>query len=165
MNDSWVYRRLLAATCVALVIATILVAIGYFFVDRPVAFWVREHGFSHDLVLKWLTYPPPILQAWAPVMLVGLMVRRDWGPWHHRWEQTLLAASVGVILADQFRVTLSYVFGRYWPGTWIDDNPSLLGDGAYGFHPFHEGSAYESFPSGHAARTLAIVAPVWLAYP
>ncbi len=57
-----------------------------------------------------------------------------------------------------------YVFGRDWPETWIDNNPSLIRDGAYGFHPFHGNSAYGSFPSGHTARTLAVAAVVWIAY-
>src|SRR5262249_45936218 len=72
---------------------------------------------------------------------------------------------VSLVLADQFRETLSYGFGRYWPETWINDNPSLIRDGAYGFHPFHGGSAYGSFPSGPTARALAGPAVVWIAYP
>jgi membrane-associated phospholipid phosphatase len=77
----------------------------------------------------------------------------------------VLAACVSLVLADQFRETLAFVFGRYWPETWVNDNPSLIRDGAYGFHPFHGGSAYASFPSGHTARTLAVAAVVWIAYP
>jgi membrane-associated phospholipid phosphatase len=60
---------------------------------------------------------------------------------------------------------LGFAFGRYWPETWIDDNPSLIGDGAYGFHPFHGGTAYRSFPSGHTARILAVATIVWIGYP
>jgi membrane-associated phospholipid phosphatase len=77
----------------------------------------------------------------------------------------LLAACLGIVLADQFRLTLAYAFGRYWPDTWVDDNPSLIRDDAYGFHPFQSGSAFGSFPSGHAARTLALAAILWIAYP
>jgi membrane-associated phospholipid phosphatase len=139
-------------------------ALCYFFVDRPVAFYVHDHKFRDYPVLKWLTYPPPILQTWVPVVLAGLMIRRAWGPFR-RWELTLLAAGVALVLADQFKETLAYAFGRYWPETWIDDNPSLIRDGAYGFHPFHGGSAYGSFPSGHTARTLAVAAVVWIASP
>ena len=141
-----------------------LVALCYGFVDRPVAFYVYRERFADLAVLKWLTYPPPVLQAWAPAVLVALMVRRAWGPFS-RWERVLLAACVAMILADQLRQTLAYVFGRYWPETWIHDNPSLIRDGAYGFHPFHSGSAFDSFPSGHATRTLALAAVVWIAYP
>jgi len=56
-------------------------------------------------------------------------------------EMTLLTASASLVLADQFRDTLAYAFGRYWPDTWTNDNPSLIQNGAYGFHPFHGGAA------------------------
>jgi membrane-associated phospholipid phosphatase len=158
------YGQLLRRTLIALLLCAALVTVCYFFVDRPVAFFVYEHRSGHDALLKDLTYPPPILEAWAPVVLAALMVRRVWGPFR-RWEWALLAASVGLILAEQFRETISFVAGRYWPATWVDDNPSLLRDGAYGFHPFHGGSAYGSFPSGHTARTLAVATVVWIAYP
>lgn len=158
------FARRLQKTLAALLICAALVLACYFFVDRPVAVYVHDHRFSADSGLKWLTYSPPIIQAWVPVVLAGLMVRRVWGPFR-RWELTLLAACVSMVLADQFRESLSYVFGRYWPETWIDNNPSLIRDGAYGFHPFHDGSAYGSFPSGHSARTLAIAAVVCIAYP
>ena len=158
------FARLLRKSTVALLLGAALVAICYFFVDRPVAFWVHDHRFPDENLLKWLTYPPPILQAWTPVALVALMIRRAWGPFF-RWERVLLTACVSLVLADQFKDTLAYIFGRYWPETWIDNNPSLIQNGAYGFHPFHGGSAYRSFPSGHAARTLAVASIVWITYP
>jgi membrane-associated phospholipid phosphatase len=77
----------------------------------------------------------------------------------------LVVACISLVLADQFRVSLAYVFGRYWPETWIHNNPSLIGNGAYGFHPFHDGIVYGSFPSGHTARTLAAASVAWIAYP
>jgi membrane-associated phospholipid phosphatase len=164
MNTDPDFGRLLRHSLVGLILCAALVVFCYWFVDRAVAFYVHDHRFSDYIVLKWLTYPPPILQAWVPVVLVLLLIRRAWGPFR-RWERMVLAAGVGMVLADQFRESLGYVFGRYWPDTWINDNPSLIQDGAYGFHPFHGGSAYMSFPSGHTARTLAVAAVVWIAYP
>jgi membrane-associated phospholipid phosphatase len=41
----------------------------------------------------------------------------------------------------------------------------LIADGVYGFHPFHFGKAYQSFPSGHAAATLAVLSILWLSRP
>jgi membrane-associated phospholipid phosphatase len=141
-----------------------LVALCYFFVDRPVAFWVSAHHTDRFRLLLWLQDPPPILQAWAPAVLVALFIRRAWGPFR-RWELTLLAACVSLLVAAQFKDSLKYCFGRYWPETWTHGNPSLLGDGEYGFHPFHDGVAFGSFPSGHMTRTLAMAAVVWVAYP
>lgn len=168
------FRRLLLRSLIALVLCAILVAICYFFVDRPVAFFVHAHPLSgypssEYPVFKWLTYPPPIVESWTPVVLVALAVRRAWGPFH-RWERVLFAACVALIVAEQFRETVSFAFGRYWPSTWTHDNPSLIKDGAYGFHPFvlappDERGWYGSFPSGHTARTVSVAAVIWVGFP
>jgi membrane-associated phospholipid phosphatase len=149
---------------IALFLGSILVALCYWFVDQPVAFFVRDEGINRYSFLKWLTYPPKYFQDWSPAVLVGLMVRRAFGPFH-RYELALLAATISVVLADQFKQSLAFVFGRTWPDTWIDNNPSLLRDGVSHFNFFHGGRGYESFPSGHTARTLAAAAVVWIAYP
>lgn len=158
------FDRWLRNSLVALLVGAALVVVCYLFVDRPVAFYVHHRRLNEDSLLKWLTYPPPELQLWSPALLAWLMIRRAWGPFRP-WEQRLLAAGVGVILADQFRESLSDVCGRYWPETWINHNPSFIHDGAYGFHWFQTGSAFGSFPSGHSARTAAVAAVVWIAYP
>src|SRR5262245_7414665 len=164
MGPDPVYGPLLRRSLVTLAAGALLVVLCYFFLDRPVAYFVHDHGVSRHAVLRWLTYPPPIVQAWAPAVLVALMVRRAWGPLG-RAERALLAAGVAIIVADQFRESLRDVLGRYWPSTWVDNNPSLLGNGAYGFLPFHGDNVNGSFPSGHMARTAAVAAPFWLAYP
>jgi membrane-associated phospholipid phosphatase len=73
----------------------------------------------------------------------------------------LLVACISLIVADDFRISLGDVFGRYWPQTWTHDNPSLIGTGTYGFHPFQRGDDVGSFPSGHACRILGF-AGVWM---
>ncbi|WP_197440025.1 phosphatase PAP2 family protein [Calycomorphotria hydatis] len=164
MNRDPSFGILFRNSLFALVVGVALVLFCYLFVDRPVAFFMHDQGFADYPFLKWLTYPPPIAQSWSPFVLAMLVVRRVFGLFR-RWELTLFAASVAIVLSDQFRESISFLFGRYWPETWIDNNPSLIGTGAYGFHPFHSGSAYGSFPSGHTTRTLAAAAVVWIAYP
>jgi len=170
MQTDLAYLRLLQRTGLALLACACLVAFCYFFVDRPVAFFVHDqHAEYRDLfdgwlMLEWLTLPPPILQAWSPALLAVLLVRRCWGPFTHA-EWTLFAAAVAIVMADQARESLSFLFGRYWPDTWINNNPSLIKNNAYGFHPFHSGEAYGSFPSGHTARSVAVAAVIWVAWP
>ena len=77
------------------------------------------------------------------------------------WQKALLVACLSVIVADDFRISLGDVCGRYWPETWTHDNPSLIGTGTYGFHPFQRGDDVGSFPSGHACRILGF-ATVWV---
>ena len=165
MNSDSDFRDLLRKTLVAVLLCAAVVCVCYWFVDRPVALFVHGRKLSDYAVLKWLTYPPPIVQAWAPFLLAVLMVRRAVGGAFRRWEWAVIGACVSIVVADQFRDSASFLFGRYWPETWVDDNPSLIRDGAYGFHPFHRGEAYDSFPSGHMTRTLAVVSVFWIAYP
>jgi len=157
------YRRLFLRSLLALSLGSVVVALCYFFIDPPVARAVHGRDHSLDWLLKALTLPPPVIEAWVPAVLVALALRRAFGPLT-RWERTLLAASVAVVLADQFRESLSMVFGRSWPETWIDDNSSLIRDGDSAFHFFDSGAGGSSFPSGHTARMAALVAPFWLAY-
>jgi membrane-associated phospholipid phosphatase len=164
VTDDPTFGRLLRQTLTALAVGAALVVVCYFFVDCPVAYYVHERDFAAHPALKWMTDPPPIVQTWVPVVLAALAVRRAWGPFRP-WERATVAACVGLVLADQFKDTLAYAFGRTWPETWVNDNPSLIRDGAYGFHPFHGGRGYESFPSGHTARTVGAAAVVWIAAP
>ena len=154
------YRTLLLHTLITTAFCVAAVLICYFWIDRPVAFFVYHHHINGFPLFRWLTYPPPEVQNWSALVLTVLMVRRAWGPFL-RWQKTLFVACLSLIVADDFRISLGDVFGRYWPETWTHDNPSLIGTGTYGFHPFQRGDDVGSFPSGHAARILAF-ATVWL---
>ena len=158
------YGELLRRTLVALALCIAAVLVCYFWIDRPVAFFVDHHRINKLQVFRWLTYPPPEVQTWSPLILTVLMVRRAWGPFV-RWEKVLLVACVSLIVADQFRTPLGDVCGRYWPETWFNNNPSLIGTGTYGFHPFQRGDDLGSFPSGHATRILSFAAVWWIATP
>ncbi len=154
------YRRLLRGTLIVVGLCIAAVLVCYFWVDRPVAFFVYQHHINTFQVFRWLTYPPPEVQNWSALVLTILVIRRAWGPFL-RWQKVLLVACLSLIVADDFRISLGDVFGRYWPQTWTHDNPSLTGTGAYGFHPFQRGDDIGSFPSGHACRILGFAA-VWV---
>lgn len=154
------YRRLLFGSLAALAGGAVMIGVCYAFVDRPLATWLHAHPPARPALWKELTQPPPILQAWAPLIIALLALRRVLGPLE-QWQRALLAGGVSLIVADQFRESLSPIFGRYWPDTWIDNNPSWIRNGAYGFHFFTSGSAYGSFPSGHTARMASLAAVLW----
>ena len=154
------YGALLRRSLIVTAVCIAAVLLCYFCVDRPVAFFVYGHHINKIEVFRWLTYPPPEVQNWSALMLTILMVRRAWGPFL-RWQKVLFVACISLIVADDFRISLGDVFGRYWPETWRHDNPSLVGTGTYGFHPFQRGDDIGSFPSGHACRILAF-ATVWI---
>jgi membrane-associated phospholipid phosphatase len=129
-----------------------------------VAYFVHRHQIATFEAFRWLTEPPPLVQSWSPLVLVLLAFRRALGEWRP-WQQALFLACVSLIVADQFRESLGDLCGRYWPETWHNNNPSLIGTGAYGFRPFEVGDDTGSFPSGHSARIAAFFAVYWIAIP
>lgn len=163
-------KELLVRSLLALLVCAALVTVAYYWIDRPVAFFVHDHHINRYLflnrylVLKWLTHIPEALVVAAPVVMVLCAVQMAARPLN-RFQKVCFAASVNIMIAAAFMQALKGVFGRYWPETWINNNPSLIQSGAYGFHFWHFGTAFDSFPSGHTARTLAVVSVFWIAYP
>jgi membrane-associated phospholipid phosphatase len=162
--DGHIFERLLRRTLFTVAGCTALVVFCYYFVDRPIAIFVHQHEIPRVEEFRWLTEPPPLVQSWSPLVLIVLVVRRALGPWR-QWQHVLFVACVSLIVADQFRESLGDLCGRYWPETWRDNNPSLIGTGAYGFHPFQVGDDIGSFPSGHATRISAFAVVLWLDLP
>ncbi len=160
MTTNEEYRDLLRTSLIATGSCIVAVIICYLWVDRSVAFFISDHHINGIAIFRWLTYPPPEIQNWSALMLTILIVRRAWGPFL-RWQKVLVVACISLIVADTFRISLGDVFGRYWPETWTHDNPSLMGTGTYGFHPFQRGDDVGSFPSGHACRILGF-GGVWM---
>jgi len=58
-----------------------------------------------------------------------------------------------VLIKDQLKL----MFGRTWPEMFINN-------GVYGFHYFHYGRSFESFPSGHAAVAAAVLFIPWFLF-
>src|SRR3954447_16263528 len=158
------FRSLLTSTLVAVVCCVVAVVGCYYFIDRPVAFFIHQHQIASVEEFRWLTEPPPLVQSWSPLIILALAIRRGFGEWR-RWQHVLFVACVSLIVANQFRESLGDLCGRYWPETWRDNNPSLIGTGAYGFHPFQVGDDVGSFPSGHSARIVGFASVFWLAMP
>lgn len=151
----------------ALALTTMIVIIGYQWLDRPIAFWVDAHigGSAIRQGFGPITYiPDPLLPA-AAIAFFGVGLRALAGRRLSRLAAVIVAGSVSVTMAEATKNMLKYVFGRTWPATWVDNNPSLIHDGVYGFNWFHGGRGYESFPSGHMAATCAVISVLWICYP
>jgi len=80
------YEKLLRRSSIAVALCLAAVLLCYFWIDRPVAFFVHRHHFNEITVLRWLTYPPPEVQTWSPLILTILAVRRALGPLS-RWQK------------------------------------------------------------------------------
>lgn len=148
----------------ALILGGVAVVVCYFFVDRPVAWFVHDHRFYPDKFLRW----PPRVSEWLGYLVVPcIVIVAAWRVWRPggRLQTLLVAIAANLVATAGIKTLLKWAFGRAWPETWIDNNPSLISDNVYGFYPFHLGRAYQSFPSGHAAVTFAVISILWLSRP
>ncbi|MDR3623991.1 MAG: phosphatase PAP2 family protein [Chlamydiales bacterium] len=77
-----------------------------------------------------------------------------------------LQASLAVAIATLIDITVKLYIHRYWFNTWVNNNPSLDVNHAYGFNFFYDAShEIASFPSGHTALTTSFLIVFWIAYP
>ncbi|HZV20466.1 MAG TPA: phosphatase PAP2 family protein [Hyphomicrobiales bacterium] len=141
-----------------------LIVLAYFFVDRPLA--ELSHSYLRgDRLFIWLTYIVDPLGPSASVIAAAAAVRGVLRGSITPTESALLRASCAILIAGVLTYELKAAFGRTWPETWINDNPSYFGNGTYGFFPFHGGRGYASFPSGHTTAIAAFAGSVWFLWP
>jgi membrane-associated phospholipid phosphatase len=145
-------------------VALAATAASYLWADQPVAFWVHNEITSKAFFVLLTRIPEPL-----PIL--ALIVFFAAGIWAlvtkptSSLYTTLMTCSISLIVADAAKTQLKYDFGRTWPETWVNNNPSLISNGAYGFNFFHGGIGYASFPSGHMTEICAVLSVLWIYHP
>jgi membrane-associated phospholipid phosphatase len=160
-------RRRLQNFLVMLAIGTIFVTCCYFWIDRPLAFWVHAHqsriGLRNEI--------GPIARIPNPAVLASLLVFLVVGCYRlakHRcghFGHAVLASSISVLVGETIKEVLKWVFGRPSPDIWIMSNSSVIGSRGYQFHWFQGIEPFNSFPSGHMTAVTAATAILWMQYP
>ncbi|MFO1419469.1 MAG: phosphatase PAP2 family protein [Candidatus Competibacteraceae bacterium] len=145
-------------------IGAALVAGCYRYLDVPLARWAYRHQLRQYGLFHGLQALADGLVLLAPVALLAVGGRWLRGRTTLLDRVALLAAG-SVLAVSLLKYPLKWAFGRTWPATFYQNNPSLLHDGVYGFHPFQGGVAYGAFPSGHAAVAAAVATVLWVYYP
>jgi membrane-associated phospholipid phosphatase len=142
------------------------VAISFQWFDRPIALMVHQYfRHPHRGTLDQLTHISDPLIPLAVVVFVGLGLKALYDRSLTNYQAAAFVCSLSVLFAESIKDQLKYIFGRTWPETWVEYNPSFIRDGVYGFNLMHGGSAYQSFPSGHMAATCAVISVLWIWYP
>jgi membrane-associated phospholipid phosphatase len=149
---------------VGFLIMTVVVALSYEWLDRPIAVYVHAefHGVK---ALPWLTRIPEGLAILTLAIFIVMGWRVALGRHLSRAESVFLVCGVSLVVAIAIKDQLKFAFGRTWPETWINNNLSLIRNNVYGFNPFHGGVGYSSFPSGHTTATCAVMSVLWICYP
>jgi membrane-associated phospholipid phosphatase len=149
----------------AFVCTSAAVILCYLYVDRPVAFWANAHLVPNRFYFDLLTRIAEYLFVAAAILFAAFGLRTLFTLRWEKWQAAALLAGVALCVAETIKDELKFVFGRTWPETWLNNNPSLIGNAVYGFNPFHGGGGYASFPSGHTTAVCAVAAVLWAAYP
>jgi membrane-associated phospholipid phosphatase len=150
---------------ISFALTTVAVLVSYFLLDQPIAFFSHNYLAPAAPIFIKLTQIPEFLIAAAMLALLALAFWRLAGMPILRPHLIILLCSVSLVVAEAFKSQLKNVFGRTWPETWINGNPSLIQDGVYGFNFFHGGVGYSSFPSGHTTAICAVASVLWICYP
>ncbi|MCW8308616.1 phosphatase PAP2 family protein [Acidiphilium sp. PA] len=153
------------AGAVATLVLT-LVSIAY--IDRPVARFMAIHV-HHRLPFIAMAAIANLPSPLATIALIGIVIANWCGVALNRTSRLVLAIAVATLVAIMIKNQLKFDFGRVWPQSHpfpgIYDHPSYLNDHVFGFFPFHGGSSYASFPSGHTTAITAPMAMLWVLAP
>ena len=137
--------------------------VAFTWIDRPLSVFAHDHA-TYRAIFDALQAAPDAFPAVSAAVLALCAINVLIGRRATRVEVVVLMASVSYVTARAVNTQLKLVFSRTWPETWFG-NPSLIGDGSFGFNFFHGGDAYASFPSGHALAICAVVSVLWQCWP
>jgi len=145
----------------------IFVICCYFWIDRPIAFWVyahQNHLANRDDLDLIASVPNPLLLL-AAVLFFLLGFSRLANRPLKQLQQVMLVSSTSVLVGEVIKELLKWIFGRPSPDLWATANVSAAGDYEYHFHWFHGVEPFNSFPSGHMTAATAVLAVLWMCYP
>jgi membrane-associated phospholipid phosphatase len=143
----------------ALCVVAVLVSVSY--VDRPMAEFFNAR-IRHTELWGWLDRllaPFVAIPVVALVFLLGLGCRVLSGRQLRAWTVKPLLVSWSAIWALAAEFIFKQIFGRAWP------DPGYVENHLYGFRFLHGGPHWNSFPSGTATISAAMVATLWLLAP
>jgi membrane-associated phospholipid phosphatase len=149
----------------ALLICGFVAVLCYFWIDRPASYFMHQELAGYRGIFDLLSRLPkvigPLVVAGTLVLGIGIVTGRSLT----EFQAPIVVAAFSLALSDIFENWLKFAFGRTWPETWVQSNPSLIRDGVHSFKPFHGGPGFASFPSGHMVATCAIMSVFWILWP
>lgn len=137
----------------------------YLFVDQPLALFIHARLLQFRSFFILVTFIPEPFLVVAALVVVMVGLRRLIGRPLTRPYAVALLWSIGLFVTVAFKNFFKFAFGRTWPETWVNDNPSFIRDGVYAFNPFHGGKGFAAFPSGHMAAICFAMTVLWICYP
>ncbi len=141
-------------------IAIIFMLVSVLFIDRALAEYLHQlkpHSPILNTCYLLLSKIPLALEVLAGVIILSGLFNQ----YRVNVKQLIKPIIYVVIAASVIRVSAKVIFGRTWPETWTNNNPSWIEHGVEAFYPFSMSVSYHSFPSGHALFTFALASLFW----
>jgi len=144
-----------------LLICSVAVTASYLWIDRDVSYFIhnqlREYRNIFDLAGRLPKIIGPLVIACTLIFGVRAIMKRSL----REIEIAVSLSALSLAISDILENWLKFAFGRTWPETWVQSNPSLIRDGVHNFNPFHGGPGFAAFPSGHMVAICAIMSVFW----
>jgi membrane-associated phospholipid phosphatase len=143
-----------AATAAAVVVC-------FKWIDRPVAEFAETH-IRHTAAWGWIVHGLAPLDAVVAMLGLFACMCGAWSIFSRPlppWTQTPLLCALAALGATVVCLLLKHLFGR------SSVDPAYLQGHLYGFSLLHGGLYGQSFPSGTAAISTAIVSVLWMVAP
>jgi membrane-associated phospholipid phosphatase len=150
---------------VALLICGACITFSYFVVDRPFAYFAHDELRGYRAIFDLVGRLPKVLGPLVIGCTVFFGVRAVMGRPLTKIQTSIVLSALSLALSAILESWLKFAFGRTWPETWVQDNPSLIRDGIHNFNPFHGGLGFAAFPSGHMVAISAIISAFWFRHP
>ena len=147
-----------------LLLIIVLCTLSYYFVDQQLVWLLARHHSRDVYIFKIMANQIPNVVG-AFVFLIYVFFAICFHTNLGKTYKKLLVMCNAIVTAIFLKDVLKPVFGRYWSATFICNNPSLIDNHVYGFNWFNEGTAFASFPSGHATLIFAFSISMWLLFP
>ncbi len=142
-----------------------LTLVSILWLDRPIA--TESHALLRDYVASIRPFDQLAdFFVWTAVLILlgaAPATAAGWRPGPR--ARLFIVAAATTLIALALKEQLKFAFGRTWPETWVDNNPSWIKDGIEQFQPFHGGRGWASFPSGHTTAVAAPMLVIWRMMP
>lgn len=152
----------LKSRTIALLLAVLLTAISYFYLDTGIAQFIYRILNSSDRLLQAATDVPDLLLHIVITITVSswvgyfILVRRGI---HNRHTDFLRICGTVVPMAFVAKTVFQYIFGRPNPYTWLLEHEPPR------FSWFRDDEGYGCFPSGHMTVFTALMTTLSHYYP
>lgn len=142
-----------------------LIPLSYIYWDQPLVWFLHDHNSRRLLILKQCANTLPILIDSLVFIFYCCFALQSFSSKKIKHFKKYLFVCNVIAITTFLKDSLKFIFGRYWPDTFICNNPSLIENHMYGFQWFDGGSTSLSFPSGHAALMFAFATSMTLMFP